>query len=653
MRLAKSLRGPAGRRRRARAQARGRPARRRPVGVAGAVDGRPGGDQAAGLGGREGLLQRRLPADPRRAGAQARARRRLRDAAGCRTSRRGCTRPARPPTRRTSRPRRSGWPGSARSARTSPAPWPRSTRCPRPAAATRRAGSCGPRCCSPAAAATSGSSTRRWTASSRCRWTGSPASSTPSGSSSTRSSVVLKNPSSASADAKIGSYDATEVGIRAGLERAYRALARDAPDFAGPGRAGQPGQRRAYLDADMSDHHLSELRRRDRRRREVLRELRQAGRRSGRGRDDCRRPGPAGGRPRQRADQRAHPHHSGHRRDAGARRAAAVRELRRHRRPGHLLRAVRHQAAERARPLPGDPGALGRRRLRPRDPAHPQRGRDGAAGQLRRRGSGRCSSSSTGSPTPTTPTRRPWPAREPHARCSARRCPRGMGTPESRLSAVTSVFADAVDAANDAVVAVHPGRARSTRRRRRSSPRSSRAPCCRTPTSATPGPTGCPTAARGSSSASTTRPRSSRSRPACPGWRRSPGPRGTRSPAGSVGTRPTSPRGSGRSPSTPTAGCWSAPTACGTTPPSPTRSSPRSPRPATSEPAALALALTEFANAQGGQDNITVALRADCRAECRSTRRPSGEEGVRWLSSPPPSTRTSSLPTAAPTSTRS
>ena len=34
--------------------------------------------------------------------------------------------------------------------------------------------------------------------------------------------------------------------------------------------------------------------------------------------------------------------------------------------------------------------------------------------------------------------------------------PRGMGTPESRLSAVTSVFADAVDAANDAVVGFTP-----------------------------------------------------------------------------------------------------------------------------------------------------------------------------------------------------
>jgi serine/threonine-protein kinase PknG len=33
------------------------------------------------------------------------------------------------------------------------------------------------------------------------------------------------------ADAKIGSYDANEAGIRAGLERAYRGLARDAPDL--------------------------------------------------------------------------------------------------------------------------------------------------------------------------------------------------------------------------------------------------------------------------------------------------------------------------------------------------------------------------------------------------------------------------------------
>ncbi|MET0523186.1 MAG: tetratricopeptide repeat protein, partial [Nocardioides sp.] len=42
-------------------------------------------------------------------------------------------------------------------------------------------------------------------------------------------SVVKANPSGAGQGAKIGSYDASEVGIRAGLERAYRALARDAP----------------------------------------------------------------------------------------------------------------------------------------------------------------------------------------------------------------------------------------------------------------------------------------------------------------------------------------------------------------------------------------------------------------------------------------
>ena len=124
--------------------------------------------------------------------------------------------------------------------------------------------------------------------------------------------------------------------------------------------------------------------------------------------------------------------------------------------------------------------------------------------------------------------------------------PRGMGTPESRLSAVTSVFADAVDAANNAVVGLDPGglgapavgdvRRRDRRglravvRQRRRLPRLLAA-------RRRPG---------GSSSPSTTRPRRSRSRPACPGRRRSPGPRGTRSPAGSVGTRPTSSRGSGQ-----------------------------------------------------------------------------------------------------------
>ncbi|HWM72301.1 MAG TPA: tetratricopeptide repeat protein, partial [Nocardioides sp.] len=44
-------------------------------------------------------------------------------------------------------------------------------------------------------------------------------------------SVVQKTPSPARGDAKIGSYAASEAGIRDGLERAYRALARDAPDL--------------------------------------------------------------------------------------------------------------------------------------------------------------------------------------------------------------------------------------------------------------------------------------------------------------------------------------------------------------------------------------------------------------------------------------
>ena len=43
--------------------------------------------------------------------------------------------------------------------------------------------------------------------------------------------MVKGNPGDPGKGATIGSYDASEVGIRAGLERAYRALARDAPDL--------------------------------------------------------------------------------------------------------------------------------------------------------------------------------------------------------------------------------------------------------------------------------------------------------------------------------------------------------------------------------------------------------------------------------------
>ncbi len=55
-------------------------------------------------------------------------------------------------------------------------------------------------------------------------------------------------------------------------------------------------------------------------------------------------------------------------------------------------------------------------------------------------------------------------------------------------------------------------------------------------------------------------------------------------------------------------GCWSAPTGSGTTPPSPPTLAAQIRGRGTTEPAALALALVGFANAQGGQDNITVTL---------------------------------------------
>jgi serine/threonine-protein kinase PknG len=58
------------------------------------------------------------------------------------------------PTRRTSPPRRSGWPASARTAATPTGPSRPSTWCRRPAAGTASRASCGPRCCCAARATT-------------------------------------------------------------------------------------------------------------------------------------------------------------------------------------------------------------------------------------------------------------------------------------------------------------------------------------------------------------------------------------------------------------------------------------------------------------------------------------------------------------------
>ena len=153
---------------------------------------------------------------------------------------------------------------------------------------------------------------------------------------------------------------------------------------------------------------------------------------------------------------------------------------------------------------------------------------------------------------------------------------------------------------------------------------------------------------RPSSSPSTTRPPRQQIEAGMPArGRRDRRRRRTRSPSGSAGTRPTSRRASGSSSSPARLGArvLRRPVELrlrargarrpGRAPPAPpTRST-------------LALALTAFANAQGGQrqHHRRAGARADRRhrAECHE---PALDHagGARWLSSPPPSTRTSSCP---------
>ena len=225
--------------------------------------------------------------------------------------------------------------------------------------------------------------------------------------------------------------------------------------------------------------------------------------------------------------------------------------------------------------------------------------------------------------------------------------PQGMGTPASRTGAIAQVFADAAAAANAAVVSVtdpastnpasatfavavveqRPARLRQHRR------------LARLLAARRPGPP--------SSSRSTTRPRSSRWRPAYRARSPRPPRRRTRSPSGWAATRPTSRPAPGQLEITGPGwvlacsdGLWNYAS-------EPEALAAQVAAAGTAEPLALALALVAFANAQGGRDNITAALArvepAADGAECQRTRaRPPG--GVRWLSSPPASTRTSSCP---------
>ena len=126
----------------------------RPVGVAGAVDLGAGGPPEAGLDGRGGVVQRRLPPGARVSWPPSWLwRSRARTAVGPRSPRASTT-PAPRPTRRTSPRRRSAWPGSEPRRATPTAPSRPSTWCHPPAVATASPASCVPRCCSAAPATT-------------------------------------------------------------------------------------------------------------------------------------------------------------------------------------------------------------------------------------------------------------------------------------------------------------------------------------------------------------------------------------------------------------------------------------------------------------------------------------------------------------------
>ena len=182
----------------------------------------------------QGVVQRRLPAGARRARAQAGARRSPARSGGlpevaeglyatCAATDAAYVAPAAFGMARV----RAAAPGHrGRGA-------PRSTWCRRPAAATRRAGSCAPRCCSPAAAATSRVLDQAMRSIESVPMDPDrPASATPSGSSSRRSTVVTEGPAAPrSADGRPIGCVRRHRGRRSatGSRSAYRALARDAP----------------------------------------------------------------------------------------------------------------------------------------------------------------------------------------------------------------------------------------------------------------------------------------------------------------------------------------------------------------------------------------------------------------------------------------
>ena len=242
--------------------------------------------------------------------------------------------------------------------------------------------------------------------------------------------------------------------------------------------------------------------------------------------------------------------------------------------------------------------------------------------------------------------RRPRRARRA---CRLRR-PRRRPMPRERVAFWKTQFTTAARAAQDAAaasaateqvgnVANPPSCTFVTRDRRRTVSLRARG-------SATAAPTGSATTAPPPNSPSTIRGRAARSRTASPARSPKPTPVPTRSPVGSASTAPAATRRSPRCAPRARDGCWSAPTDSGTT--ARMRSSCAIScltivGNANNDPLAAAGTLVDWANAQGGHDNITVAL-----ARVQVTTEVAARQGARrWRTGKPKSSRTSTSPADA------
>ena len=411
----------------------------------------------------------------------------------------------------------------------------------------------------------------------------------------------------------ISGRPASEPDLRDGLESAYRDLARLASHPRRAGRPGRPRERRTPVDAAMTETTATTcpscaapVGAGER----VLRGLRcRAVAQRGDRRDAGDRPGATADPTRDRARDRRAARDGRHRHRPDPR--SALPRVRRGDRRGRLLHAVRRQGPQPARPLHRAAGELGGRR----------RATAGCATPATRtpwpwtRGPSPAATpswwSATGSRTRSTPTSPAWRPRGRLVTSSPTRPRAGSGprAPGSRPPA--KALEAAADAANDAVVANTVAGPGKPGRRAPSSPGWSTPPSSSSAGSATAVPTGSPTTgepqlltvddsfaaeqiaqgvARAEAETGAAGPRDHPvARVGLPRPRAAhglPGPRRARLGAGLLG-RPVELLLRARRPD---------------------RRWCRSSSPTPPDPLPLAEALVDWANVQGGVDNITVAL---------------------------------------------